>query len=126
MHQGDGRYRTCRPQDNSVSSVCRFLVPASLASVVLAIFLGIASSGRWPILPFIDLKMPAVCQALRYMGQHASDNLRMTMRDDRAVIEHCERGRVDRFEFSRHRAFLVIGEPRGLERGRLALRSHEK
>lgn len=70
--------------------------------------------------------MLAVGLAFRYMEQHAGDYERMSMHDDRVVIERWVRGSVYEFEFNRHWAWLVISEPRGTERGRLALRSHDK
>lgn len=48
------------------------------------------------------------------------------MHDDQVVIERRERGSVRRFKFNRQWAQLIISELRGIERGRLALRSHGK
>ena len=42
------------------------------------------------------------------------------------MIERRERGSVSRSEFNRHWAQLIVSEPRGMKRGRLALRSHGK
>ncbi len=64
--------------------------------------------------------------AFRYMEQHAVVYERMSMHDDRVVIERWVPGSVNRFKFNRHWARLVISDPRRMERGRLALRSHSK
>ena len=113
-------------RNNSLSSGSRLVVLGSLAAVVLAISLGFALSGAWPILPFAGLELLVVGLAFRYMEQHADDYERMTMHDDEVVIERWERGSVSRFEFNRHWAQLIVSDPRGRERGRLALRSHGK
>jgi uncharacterized membrane protein len=113
-------------RNNSLSSGSRLLVWCCLAAVVLAISFGFALSGAWLILPFAGLELIVVGLAFRYMEQHAGDYERMTMHDDQVVIERRVRGSVSRFEFNRHWAQLVISEPRGTERGRMALRSHGK
>lgn len=113
-------------RNNSLSSGSRLLVLGSLAAVVLAISLGFALSGAWLILPFAGLDLLVVGLAFRYMEQHAGDYECMTMHDDQVVIERRERGSVRRFEFNRRWAQLIISEPQGMERGRLALRSHGK
>jgi uncharacterized membrane protein len=113
-------------RNNSLSSGSRRLVLGSLAAVILAISLGFALNGAWPILPFAGLELLVLGLAFRYMEQHAADYERMTMHDDQVVIERGERGSVSRYEFNRHWAHLIISEPRGMKRGRLALRSHGK
>ncbi len=113
-------------RNNSLSSGSRLLVLGSLAAVVLAISLGFALSGAWLILPFAGLELLVVGLAFRYMEQHAADYECMTMHGDQVVIECWERGSVRRFEFNRRWAQLIVCEPRGVERGRLALRSHGK
>lgn len=113
-------------RNNSLSSGSRLLVLGSLAAVVLAISLGFALSGAWLILPFAGLELLVVGLAFRCMEQHAGDYECMTIHDDQVVIERWERGSVSRFEFNRHGAQLIISEPRGMERGRLTLRSHGK
>lgn len=113
-------------RNNSLSSGSRLLVLGSLAAVVLAISVGFALSGAWLILPFAGLDLLVVGMAFRYMEQQAGDYECMTMHDDQVVIERRERGSVRIFEFNRRWAQLIISEPRGMERGRLALRSHGK
>ncbi len=113
-------------RNNSLSSGCRLLVWGSLAGVVLAISFGFALSGAWLIVPFAGLELVVVGLAFRYMEQHAGDYECMAVHDDLVVIERPERGSVSRFEFNRHWAHLTISEARGMERGRLALRSHGK
>ncbi len=113
-------------RNNSISSGSRLLVLGSIAAVVLAISLGFALSGAWPVLPFAGLELLMVGLAFRYMERHAGDCECMTMREDQVVIERRERGSVNRFEFNRHWVQLILREPRGMERGRLALRSHGK
>lgn len=113
-------------RNNSLSPGGGRLVFGCLAAVVLAISLGFAMSGAWLILPFAGLELLVMGVAFRYMDQHAGDYECMTMHDDQVVIERRDRGRVSRSEFNRHWARLIISEPRGMERGRLALRSHGK
>ena len=97
-------------RNNSLASGSRLLVPGSLASVVLAISLRVALSDAWLILPSAGLEVLAVGLAFRYMEEHAGDYERMTMHDDRVVIERCVRGSLYGFRFNRHWARLVISE----------------
>ncbi len=113
-------------RNNSLSSGSSLLVLGSLAAVVLAISLGFALSGAWLVLPFAGLELLAMGLAFRCIEQHAADYERMTMHGEQVVIERWERGSVSRFEFNRHWAQLIVREPRGMERGSLALRSHGK
>ena len=113
-------------RNNSLFSGSRLLVPDSLASVVLAIFLRFALSGTSLTLPVAGLDVLAAGLALRYMEQHAGVCARMAMQDDRVGIERRVQGSVYRFEFNCHRTALVIRVPRGMERGRLALRTDHK
>jgi len=127
MHQGAAAdIALFARQENSVSSGSGFLVPAFLATEVLATFLGIASSGTWLNSSTSDLKKPLAGLAFWYVGAHASDNLRMTVRNSRAVIERGARGRAYRFESWRYRARLENSGPRVIGRDRSALRSHVK
>lgn len=111
-------------RNNSLSPGGRRLVLGFLAVVVLAISLGFAFSGAWLVLPFGGLDVLLVYLAFRYMERHAGDYERMNLSDEKIVIERGQCGKTRRFEFNRHWAQVDYQEPRGMDSGKLILRSH--
>ena len=111
-------------RNNSLSPGGSKLVLGFLAVLVLAISLGFAFSGAWLVLPFGGLDVLLVVLAFRYMERHAADYECMNLLDDKIVIERGQSGRTRKFEFNRHWAQVDYQEPRGMDRGKLVLRSH--
>jgi uncharacterized membrane protein len=111
-------------RNNSLSPVGGRLVLGFLALFVLAISVGFAFSGAWLVFPFGGLDLLFVYLAFRHMERHAADYERMSLHDDTIVIERGQRGRTRKFEFNRHWAQFDYREPRGMESGKLILRSH--
>lgn len=111
-------------RNNSLSRGGRRLVLGFLAVLVLAISLGFAFSGAWLVFPFGGLDVLVVYLAFRYVERHAADYERMSLGGDMIVIERGQRGRTRKFEFNRHWVQVDYQEPRGMESGKLVLRSH--
>lgn len=100
---------------------CR-IVFGSLVCVSLVIAGVFASFGAWLILPFAGLEIAFLMWVLRWLGLHANDYERVSVRGDVVALDVCEQNRVRHFEFNRVWARLVVdAQSRGL---RLALRSH--
>lgn len=111
-------------RNNSLSPGGRRLVLGFLAVHVLAISLGFAFSGAWLVLPFGGLDVLLVVLAFRYMERHAADYESLSLGEDTIVIERGQLGRTRKFEFNRHWAQVDYQEPRGMDSGKLVLRSH--
>jgi uncharacterized membrane protein len=124
IEQGSAGTTFVGRRNNSLSPVGRRLVLGFLAVLVLAISLGFAFHGAWLVLPFGGLDVMLVYLAFRYMERHAADYEQMSLENDRIVIERGQRGRTRKFEFNRHWVQAEYREPRGMESGKLILRSH--
>lgn len=111
-------------RNNSLSRSGRRLVLGFLAVLVLAISLGFAFIGAWLVFPFGGLDVLVVYLAFRYVERHAADYERMSLGGDMIVIERGQRGRTRKFEFNRHWVQVDYQGPRGMESGKLVLRSH--
>lgn len=111
-------------RNNSLSPIGGRLVLGFLTLFVLAISVGFAFSGAWLVFPFGGLDLLFVYLAFRHMERHAADYERMSLQVDTIVIERGQRGRTRKFEFNRHWAQVDYREPRGMESGKLILRSH--
>ncbi len=107
----------------SLSPFGRLLVYGSLAVVTVAISLGFAIGGAWPALPFAGLECVALYLAARWLARHQGDYECIVIEGDRVIVETCESGKVERREFSRVWAQVVM---EGRAGGRLGvfLRSH--
>lgn len=107
----------------SLSRSSRLLVYGSLALVTVAISLGFALRGAWLALPFAGLECVALYLAARWLARHQGDYECIAIDGDRLIVETCDRGEVERCEFSRVWAQVVV---EGRTGGRLGvfLRSH--
>jgi uncharacterized membrane protein len=121
---GGGGTDVCRRAQQFPLLGWQFLVLGSLAVLVVAISMGFEFNPAWLVLPFAELGLLVVAMAFRCLERHAGDYECMIVLGDQVVIERGDRGGVSRFEFNRDWAQVVFREPRGKERGRLALRSN--
>src|SRR5262249_36115485 len=104
----------------------RFLVPGSLALVLLAISSGFALNGAWLVFPFAGLDVLVVFLAFRYLERRGGDCECLTLDGDRVVVEIRRGARLEKFEFNRHWVQVLHAGSSGTGRSRLALRSHGK
>jgi uncharacterized membrane protein len=74
-------------------------------------------------LPFSGLEVGLLVWAFRYVGRHANDYEKITIRDDRLLVETRDADHVSRYEFNRHWAQIVsVSDSSGARQ--IALRSH--
>ena len=111
-------------RNNSLSPGGRALVLGSLAVVILVISLGFALNGAWLVLPFAGLDFLVVYLAFRYVERRSDDYEYLSLSGDQVLIERRERGGVRKYELNRHWVQVIYSPARGMETGRLALRSH--
>lgn len=123
VEQASGMTFTAR-RNNSLSAGGRRLVLGSLAAIILAISLGFAFSGAWLVFPFAGLEILVVFLAFRYMERHAADYERLSLDNERIVVERGQRGRKRTVELNRHWAQVEYRSRSGTENGRLILRAH--
>lgn len=121
---GSGReFRWISRRNSSLSATGRILVFASLALVTLAISLGFALRGAWPILPFAGLECVAFWLVYRWLKRHEGDYESITVERDRVVVEVRDGDVSSRDEFSRAWAQVsILASPDG--RPTVWLRSH--
>ena len=99
---GGGReFRWISRRHSSLSATGRILVFASLAVVTLAISLGFAIRGAWPVVPFAGLECVALWLAYRWLKLHEGDYELITVDLDRVLVEVCDGGTRRRHEFPR-------------------------
>lgn len=110
-------------RNSSLSATGRILVFASLALVTLAISLGFAIRGAWPIMPFAGLECVALWLVYRWLKRHEGDYELITVERDRVVVEVRDGDVSRRDELSRAWAQVSIVAGRD-GRPTVWLRSH--
>ena len=117
------RFAVTARRNNSLTSSGRLLVFGFIFALPVGIALGFALlHGAWPLLPFAGVEVLGVYLAFRYMERHAGDYERVTVGQERLIVEVCDGARSARHEFSRYWArLMVIDDGRDC---RVALRSH--
>lgn len=109
-------------RNDSLSAAGRHLVFCLILAVSLAISVGFALVGAWPILPFAGAEMLALYLAFRYVARHAGDYERITVDGDRVLLEAADGDRVARHEFNRYWVQVVLDWAGSDGHCRLALR----
>jgi uncharacterized membrane protein len=109
----------------SLSPGGRLLVFGTLAAVTLAISLGFAIKGAWPVLPFAGLECVALFLVWRWLCRHEGDYECVTIDSGRITVESRIGGRLTRREFDRAWARVIVETADGL-RPSVFLRSHGK
>jgi uncharacterized membrane protein len=121
---GSGReYRWISRRNSSLSATGRILVFASLALVTLAISLGFAIRGAWPVMPFAGLECVALWLVYRWLKRHEGDYELIVVERDRVLVEVRDGEVSRRDEFSR--AWAQVSVLTGTDgRPTVWLRSH--
>jgi uncharacterized membrane protein len=115
---------TVRP-NCSLSPALRHFFLCFIASVSFGIALVFAWLGAWMVLPFAGLEVGLLVWAFRELACHADDYEKITISNDRLLVESREAHKFSRHEFDRHWAQVVlISDPSGARQ--VALRSHGK
>ena len=74
-------------------------------------------------MPFAGMEVGVLVWAFRHLDRHADDYEKITIRDDRVLVECRDADRVSRHEFNRHWARVVsVSDSFGARQ--VALRSH--
>lgn len=114
---------TARP-NNSLSPMATLCVFSIISLITLIFSLGFVLIGAWPVLPFAGTELLALGLGFYHIWRHTGDFERLTMDDDKVIVETHEPGRDKRVELSGYWARVVLDcMPDGYCR-RLALRSH--
>jgi uncharacterized membrane protein len=109
-------------RNNSLSRSDRQWVFGFIFSASICIALAFAAFGAWPVLPFSGLEMVVLYAAFRHVDRHAADYEQLEINGDRVSIEIRDGPDLQRVEFDRHWAQVVVDGTLGVRR--LALRSH--
>ena len=90
------------------------------------IAVGFTMLGAWPVVPFFLLALSALAHAFYQVQRHAGDFERITIDDDRLILESHDPESDERFEFNCYWAKVILLEEEEGIRGHchLALRSH--
>jgi uncharacterized membrane protein len=98
---GESGYCATFRRNDSLGSVGRWSVFASLCTVSLGLAVGFVAFGAWPVLPYSALEMSALYWAFRWLGRHAGDWESVSVVGDRIIIEREHAGVLTRREFNR-------------------------
>jgi len=107
----------------SLSSAARHFSLCFFASVSFGIALVFAWLGAWLILPFAGMEVGLLVWAFRHFTLHADDYDKITIEEDRLLVELRVANQLSRHEFNRHWAQVVcVSDSSGARQP--ALRSH--
>lgn len=105
------------------ASRCVFLI---ISLITLIIAFGFFLMGAWLVLPFAGAELLVLYLCLHYIWQHACDYERLTIDEDKVVVEKHMPGVDMQVELNSYWARVIVDcLPNGYCR-RLALRSHGK
>lgn len=107
----------------SLSPAARHFSLCFIASVSFGIALVFAWLGAWLILPFAGMEVGLLVWAFRQLGCHANDYEKITIQDDRLLVEVKDAENLSRHEFNRRWAQVVLKCDSSGSR-QVALRSH--
>lgn len=105
---GEKPFALLSRRHSSLSPAGRVLVLGSLAIVTVAISLGFAIHGAWPVVPFAGAECLALYLVYQWLTQHQSDYQCVTFDGEKLVVETREAGRTRRSEFSQAWAQVVV------------------
>ena len=107
----------------SLSPAARHFSLCFIASISFGIALVFAWLGYWLVLPFAGLEVGLLVWAFRQIDCHADDYEKITVQDDRLLVEMKDAGHVSRHVFNRRWAQVVlVSDSSGVRR--VELRSH--
>jgi uncharacterized membrane protein len=114
---------TARP-NCSLSPAGTLCVFTIIVLISLSLSFSLLLIGAWPVLPFAVTELIALGYCFYHVLRHSGDFERLTMDDDKVIVEIHEPGQDKRTELNGYWAKMVIDcMPDGYCR-RLALRSH--
>lgn len=114
---------TARP-NCSLSAGGTLCVFSIVAAVTLAISFGFTLLGAWPVLPFASLELLILWLCFRHLWRHAHDYERLTLDDDKVILEKHDPKSDSHIELNSYWAQVVMDIMPDGDCRRLALRSH--
>ena len=93
-------------RNNSLDTRQRWTLFATLAALSLGFALGFAAAGAWLVLPYSAIEIAVLAVAFAYVERRAGDWERLTVSDDRVIVERSIGGRATRHEWNR--PWLVV------------------
>jgi uncharacterized membrane protein len=88
-------------RNDSLGARGRWQIFAALCTLSLGLATVFAVFGAWMVLPYSMLEMLVLFLAFRWIGRHASDWERLSVRGDRVIVEREYAGVRTRHEFNR-------------------------
>src|SRR5262249_51091346 len=107
----------------SLPKSARWRIFAGLAAISLALALAFAAAGAWMVLPYSVLELAVLALAFHFVERRAADWERLTVADDRVIVERASGGRYIRREWNRPWVRVELCERRFGRPTRLVLRS---
>lgn len=101
----------------------RWTVYGALAAGSVALAIGFAAGGVWPMLPYSALELGCLAAAFLWIERRAGDCDRLTLEPDRVVVEHRRAGHASRHELPRHWLRVEIEQEGWTHEPRLVLRN---
>ena len=116
---------TARPNSSlsPAGTLCAFAI---ITFTTLAIALGFTLLGAWPIIPFAGGELLALWLCFRHIWRHAHDFERLTIDDQKVVVEKHDPKHDSHVELNGYWAQVVMEYMPDGDCRRLALRSHGK
>lgn len=114
---------TARP-NRALSPGSALCVFALVAVVTMLFALGCLLLGAWPVVPFAVVELMAFFLSFRYVWRHGGDYERLSMDDDKILLEMHEPGRDRHMELSGYWTMVLLDYMPDGHCRRLALRSH--
>jgi uncharacterized membrane protein len=109
-------------RNNSLAPRQRWTVYGALAAGSLAMAIGFAAGGVWPVLPYSIVELAALAAAFVWIERRAGDHDRLTLDGDRVVVEQRRNGRASRHDLPRHWLRVEVDEEGFSHEPRLVLK----
>lgn len=109
---------------NSLSTRQRWLFFGMLAGFSLGVGLTLTAWGAWPVLPYTAAEIGVLALAFWYVERRMTEWERLTVSEDRVIVERSRGGRCETREFNRHWVQVELEHAEGAwpRQPRLALR----
>ena len=106
----------------SLPASARWRIFGALAAISLGLALAFAAAGAWMVLPYSVLELAVLACAFHFVERRAADWERLTVADDRVIVERASGGRYARREWNRPWVRVEMSERRFGRPARLVLR----
>lgn len=97
----DPPYCVTSRRNDSLGTRARWQIFAALCAVSMGLALAFAAFGAWLVLPYSALEMGVLFLAFSWIGRHAADWERLSVDEERVIVERERAGVRSRYEFNR-------------------------